>query len=89
MLDSSNKMWQVQQPGTILRARHSARRGQLALVLARSYAGPRPSNGYPPRRYVKMQWISTGERFEEMLVNAHNCFDIVSSCGKVDTMEGI
>jgi hypothetical protein len=26
MLDSSNKMWQVQQPGTILRARHSARR---------------------------------------------------------------
>ena len=25
MLDSSNKMWQVQQPGTILRARHSAR----------------------------------------------------------------
>ena len=80
MLDSSNKMWQVQQPGTILRARHSARRGQLALVLARSYAGRRPSNGYPPRRYVKMQWISTGERFEEMLVNAHNCFDIVSSC---------
>ena len=33
MLDSSNKMWQVQQPGTILRARHSARRGQLALVV--------------------------------------------------------
>ena len=80
MLDSSNKMWQVQQPGTILRARHSARRGQLALVLARSYAGRRPTNGYPPRRYVKMQWISTGERFEEMLTNAHNCFDIVSSC---------
>ena len=80
MLDSSNKMWQVQQPGTILRARHSASRGQLALVLARSYAGPRPSNGYPPRQYVKMQWVATGERFEEMLVNAHNCFDIVSSC---------
>ena len=87
MLDSSNKMWQVQQPGTILRARHSARRGQLALVLARSYAGPRPSNGYPPRRYVKMQWISTGERFEEMLVNAHNCFDIVSSCDTLTTEE--
>ena len=87
MLDSSNKMWQVQQPGTILRARHSARRGQLALVLARSYPGQQPSNGYPPRRYVKMQWISTGERFEEMLVNAHNCFDIVSSCDNIKTEE--
>ncbi len=83
MLDSSNKMWQVQQPGTILRARHSARRGQLALVLARSYAGPRPTNGYPPRRYVPMQWLSSGERFEEMLVNANNCFDIVSSCDNI------
>jgi hypothetical protein len=80
MLDSADKMWEVQQPGTILRARHSAKYGQLALVLARAYDGPKPSNGYPPRRYVKMQWISTGERFEEMLVNAHNCFDIVSSC---------
>ena len=87
MLDSSNKMWQVQQPGTILRARHSARRGQLALVLARSYPGQQPSNGYPPRRYVKMQWISTGERFEEMLVNAHNCFDIVSSCDTLGAEE--
>ena len=87
MLDSSNKMWQVQQPGTILRARHSARRGQLALVRARSYAGRQPSNGYPPRRYVKMQWISTGERFEEMLVNAHNCFDIVSSCDTLGAEE--
>ena len=82
-----DKMWQVQQPGTILRALHSARRGQLALVLAKSYAGPRPSNGYPPRRYVKMQWISTGERFEEMLVNAHNCFDIVSSCDTLGAEE--
>ena len=87
MLDSSNKMWQVQQPGTILRARHSARRGQLALVLAKAYSGPQPSNGYPPRRYVKMQWISTGERFEEMLVNAHNCFDIVSSCDTLGAEE--
>ena len=73
-----DKMWKVQQPGTILRARHSARRGQLALVLARSYAGPRPTNGYPPRRYVKMQMISTGERIEESLTNANNCWDIVS-----------
>ena len=73
-----DKMWKVQQPGTILRARHSARRGQLALVLTKSYAGPRPTNGYPPRRYVKMQMISTGERIEELLVNANNCWDIVS-----------
>ena len=28
-----DKMWKVQQPGTILRARHSARRGQLAWFL--------------------------------------------------------
>ena len=73
-----DKMWQVQQPGTILRARHSARRGQLALVLARAYSDPRPSNGYPPRRWVKMQMLETGERFEESLVNANNCWDIVS-----------
>ncbi len=78
MLDSQDKMWKVQQPGTILRARHSARYGQLALVLARAYAGTKPSNGYPPRRYVKMQILETGERFEELLVNAHNCWDIVS-----------
>jgi len=79
MLDSKDKMWEVQQPGTLLRARHSAKYGQLALVLEESYAGPMPSNGYPPRRYVKMQWVATGERFEEMLTNAHNCFDVVSN----------
>ena len=73
-----DKMWKVQQPGTILRARHSARRGQLALVLTKSYAGPRPTNGYPPRRFVKMQILSSGERIEELLVNANNCWDIVS-----------
>jgi hypothetical protein len=78
MLDSSDKMWKIQQPGTILRARHTARRGKLALVLARAYDGPKPSNGYPPRRYVKMQMCDTGERFEELLVNAHNCWEIVS-----------
>ena len=84
-----DKMWQVQQPGTILRARSSHQYGRLALVLARAYNGPKPSNGYPPRQYVKMQWVSTGERFEEMLNNAHNCFDIVSSCDKVDTKEDL
>ena len=78
MLDSSNKMLQVQQPGTILRARHSARRGQLALVLEKAYDGRKPSNGYPPTRWVKMQIVSTGEKIEESLTNAHNCWDIVS-----------
>ena len=73
-----DKMWKVQQPGTILRARHSARRGQLALVLARAEPSHRPSNGYPPTEYVKMQMISTGERIEESLTNANNCWDIVS-----------
>ena len=80
MLNSTDKMWAVQQPGTLLRAKHSAKYGQLALVLEEAYDGRMPSNGYPPRRYVKMQWVATGERFEEMLTNAHNCFDIVSSC---------
>jgi hypothetical protein len=75
-----DKMWEVQQPGTLLRAKHSAKYGQLALVLEEAYDGPMPSNGYPPHQYVKMQWVATGERFEEMLVNAHNCFDIASSC---------
>ena len=86
MLNSTDKMWAVQQPGTILRCRWGGKNyGKLALVLARACPGPgpKPSNGYPPRRYVKMQWISTGERFEEMLVNAHNCFDIVSSCDTI------
>ena len=87
MLDSADKMWAVQQPGTLLRARHSAKYGQLALVLEEAYDGPMPTNGYPPRRYVKMQWVATGERFEEMLVNAHNCFDIVSSCDTLGTEE--
>jgi hypothetical protein len=74
----NDKMYRVQIPGTLLRARHRPHTGKLALVLAESYAGPTPSNGYPPRRYVKMQWCSTGERFEELLVNANNCWDIVS-----------
>ena len=87
MLNSTDKMWAVQQPGTILRCRWSTNYGKLALVLARAYDGPKPSNGYPPRRYVKMQWITSGERFEEMLVNAHNCFDIVSSCDNIKTEE--
>ena len=66
-----------QQPGTLLRSRMSRSYGKLALVLAEPYAGPAPSNGYPPRHYVKMQWCSTGEVFQEMLVNVNNCWSIV------------
>ena len=73
-----DKMWQVQQPGTILRARHSARRGQLALVLTKAYHEIK-GTGTRRDRYVRMQIISTGERFEELLVNANNCWDIVST----------
>ncbi len=72
-----DKMWKVQQPGTILRARHSARRGQLALVLTGAYhevRGTETRGNY----YVKMQILSSGERIEESLTNANNCWDIVS-----------
>lgn len=72
-----DKMWQVQQPGTILRARHSARRGQLALVLTKAYHEVRGTETRG-NHYVKMQIVSTGERIEESLTNANNCWDIVS-----------
>ena len=73
-----DKMWQVQQPGTILRARHSARRGQLALVLTKAYHEVRGTETRG-NHYVRMQMISTGEIGEELLVNANNCWDIVST----------
>ena len=73
-----DKMWKVQQPGTILRARHSARRGQLALVLTKAYHEIK-GTGTRGDRYVRMQILSTGERIEELLVNANNCWDIVST----------
>ena len=73
-----DKMWQVQQPGTILRARHSARRGQLALVLTKAYHENK-GTGTRGDRFVRMQIFSTGERIEELLVNANNCWDIVST----------
>ena len=71
-----DKMWKVQQPGTILRARHSARRGQLALVLTKAYHEVRGTQTRG-NSYVKMQILSTGERIEESLTNANNCWDIV------------
>jgi hypothetical protein len=75
-----DKMWKVQQPGTILRARHSARYGQLALVLTEAYHEIRGTETRG-NHYVKMQIVSTGERIEESLTNANNCWDIVSECG--------
>ena len=73
-----DKMWRVQQPRTIIRARHSARRGQVALVLTKAYHEIK-GTGTRGDRYVRMQIISTGERIEELLVNANNCWDIVST----------
>ena len=72
-----DKMWQVQQPGTILRARHSARRGQLALVLYAEYHEVK-GTGTREDDYIKMQIVSTGDRIEVSLTNANNCWDIVS-----------
>ena len=70
-------LWEKKKPGTLLRARSSHQYGKLALVLEEPYAGPMPRNGYPPRQYVRMQWCSTGEVFEEMLVNVNNCWELV------------
>ena len=72
-----DKMWAVRQPGTLLRARHSARYGQLALVLTEAYHEIRGTETRG-NHYVKMQIVSTGERIEESLTNANNCWDIVS-----------
>jgi len=72
-----DKMWAVQQPGTLLRARHSARYGQLALVLTEAHHEIRGTETRG-NQYVKMQIVSTGERIEESLTNANNCWDIVS-----------
>ena len=75
-----DKMWKVQQPGTILRARHTPHTGRLALVLTGAYREQKgtTSGRYPPDQYVDMQWCSSGERFQELLTNANNCFDIES-----------
>ena len=84
-----DKMYQVQIPGTILRARHTPHNGKLALVLTRAYQEQKGTTSglYPPNQYVDMQWLTSGERFQEFLTNANNCFDIVSSCGTLDPTE--
>ena len=74
---SLNRWKKVQQPGTLLRARHTPHTGKLALVLTQSYTERKGTgNSYPPDRYVDMQWCSSGERFQELLTNVNNCFDI-------------
>jgi|TARA_R110002126_G_scaffold40169_4_gene118165 hypothetical protein len=68
----------VQQPGTLLRARHTPHTGKLALVLTKSYTERKSvDSSYPPSRYVDLQWCSSGERFQELITNANNCFEIV------------
>jgi hypothetical protein len=69
----------VQQPGTLLRARHTPHTGKLALVLTKSYTERKGTgNSYPPDRYIDLQWAISGERFQELLTNVNNCFEIVS-----------
>ncbi len=67
----------VQQPGTLLRARHTPHTGKLALVLTKSYEEKKGTGTSWANRYVDLQWITSGERFQELLVNVNNCFDIV------------
>jgi hypothetical protein len=71
MLENSH--WnQIRNPGTLLRCRRS---GKLALVLNRSCEKDVTGTSWPSR-YVDIQWVSTGEREQELLTNVNNCFDI-------------
>ncbi len=67
----------VQQSGTLLRARHTPHTGKLALVLTKSYEEKKGTGTSWANRYVDLQWITSVERFQELLVNVNNCFDIV------------
>ena len=64
----------VQVPGTLLRCRRSDR---LALVLTKSYEEKKGTGTSWANRYLDIQWITSGEREQELLVNVNNCFDIV------------
>ena len=75
---SLNHWNKVQEPGTLLRARHTPHTGKLALVLTKSYHENR-GTGTRGDRYVDMQWLTSGERFTELLTNANNCFTIVET----------
>ena len=74
---SLNHWNRVQEPGTLLRARHTPHAGKLALVLTKSYEEKKGTGTSWADRYVDLQWITSGERFQELLVNVNNCFDIV------------
>ena len=71
---SLNHWNKVQETGTLLRCRRSDR---LALVLTKSYEEKKGTGTSWANRYVDLQWITSGERFQELLVNVNNCFDIV------------
>jgi hypothetical protein len=64
----------IQNPGTLLRCRRS---GKLALVLTRSYKKNSAATSWP-NRYLDIQWCTSGDREQELLVNVNNCFEIVS-----------
>jgi len=70
---SLNHWNKVQEPGTLLRCRRADR---LALVLTKSYEEKKGTGTGRPDRYVDLQWITSGERFQELLVNVNNCFSI-------------
>jgi hypothetical protein len=71
MLEDSH--WnQIRNPGTLLRCRRS---GKLALVLNRSYEKDVTGTSWPSR-YVDIQWVSSGDREQELLTNVNNCFEI-------------
>ena len=72
MLENSH--WNnVQNPGTLLRCRRS---GKLALVLTRSYEEKKGTGTSWPNRYLDIQWVTSGEREQELLTNVNNCFEI-------------
>jgi len=71
---SLNHWNSVQQPGTLLRCRRSDR---LALVLTKSYEEKKGTGRSWANRYVDIQWLTSGEKEQELLVNVNNCFDIV------------
>ena len=71
---SLNHWNKVQQPGTLLRCRRSER---LALVLTKSYDEKKGTCRSWPNRYVDIQWLTSGEKEQELLVNVNNCFDII------------
>ena len=71
---SLNHWNRVQEPGTLLRCRRSDR---LALVLTNSYEEKKGTGRSWANRYVDIQWLTSGEKEQELLVNVNNCFDIV------------